>query len=212
MIYLYLDESGDLGFDFVNHYPSRYFTITVLAVRSVKTNQRLLKAVRQCLHRKIRYTRDPIPELKGSKCPGKIKQYFYSLVAELEFEIYAVTLNKLGVFSKLVENKRAIYHEIACQVLDRIPFRDEPGPIEFLIDKSRTGKAATELTAALVERLTQLGPGLSRNIAHRDSQRNYGLQAVDLFCWGIFRKYERGDGSWYRIFESKIGYEGLYGQ
>jgi hypothetical protein len=40
-----LDESGDLGFDFVNKKPSKFFTITVLAVRD--DNQRkLAKAVK----------------------------------------------------------------------------------------------------------------------------------------------------------------------
>ncbi len=33
MLYLYLDESGDLGFNFVNRKPSRDFTATVLAVK-----------------------------------------------------------------------------------------------------------------------------------------------------------------------------------
>ena len=33
MLFLYLDESGDLGFDFVNKKPSRYFVVTVLAVQ-----------------------------------------------------------------------------------------------------------------------------------------------------------------------------------
>ncbi len=33
MLYLYLDESGDLGFDFINKKPSSFFTICVLAIR-----------------------------------------------------------------------------------------------------------------------------------------------------------------------------------
>ena len=30
------------------------------------------------------------------------------------------------------------------------------------------------------------------NIYHERSHENAGLQAVDLFCWGVFRKYEPG--------------------
>ncbi len=33
MWYLYLDESGDLGFDFVNKKPSKFFTITILVIK-----------------------------------------------------------------------------------------------------------------------------------------------------------------------------------
>jgi hypothetical protein len=35
MIFLYLDESGDLGFDFVNKRPSKYFVVTVLAYKGM---------------------------------------------------------------------------------------------------------------------------------------------------------------------------------
>ena len=34
MRYLYLDESGDLGFDFVNGQPSKYFTVCILAIQN----------------------------------------------------------------------------------------------------------------------------------------------------------------------------------
>lgn len=35
MWFLYLDESGDLGFDFVNKKPSKFFTIAILEIKSV---------------------------------------------------------------------------------------------------------------------------------------------------------------------------------
>jgi len=34
-----------------------------------------------------------------------------------------------------------------------------------------------------------------------------GLQAVDLFCWGIYRKYEHGDVQWYKQYANKILFE-----
>lgn len=37
-----------------------------------------------------------------------------------------------------------------------------------------------------------------------------GLQAVDLFSWGIFRKYENGDYGWYTIYWHKIRFETEY--
>ena len=49
MWYLYLDESGDLGFDFVNKKPSKFFTIAILAVKGVENNRRLIKGVKVTL-------------------------------------------------------------------------------------------------------------------------------------------------------------------
>jgi len=48
------------------------------------------------------------------------------------------------------------------------------------------------------------------NIYHEDSKANTGLQAVDLFCWGVFRKYESKDTEWYSNFESQICFETEY--
>lgn len=39
MLYLYLDESGDLGFDFFAKKPSRFFTVTILAIKGVENNR-----------------------------------------------------------------------------------------------------------------------------------------------------------------------------
>lgn len=47
MLYLYLDESGDLGFDFVNKKPSKFFTVTILAIRGPENNRLLIKAVKK---------------------------------------------------------------------------------------------------------------------------------------------------------------------
>jgi hypothetical protein len=41
-------------------------------------------------------------------------------------------------------------------------------------------------------------------------RHTYFRQAADLFSWGIFRKYEKRDTEWYKIFNSKIRYESKY--
>jgi hypothetical protein len=42
------------------------------------------------------------------------------------------------------------------------------------------------------------------------SEESAGVRAADLFCWGIFRKYERSDQGWYGVFKSKIRFETVY--
>jgi hypothetical protein len=55
----------------------------------------------------------------------------------------------------------------------------------------------------------KIDPSVPLGISHLDSCANYCLQAVDLFCWGIFRKYETNDTVWYDAFKDKIKYENL---
>ena len=52
MWYLYLDESGDLGFDFVNK-NRQIFTVAILALSTRDANRQLIKAVRITLRRKL---------------------------------------------------------------------------------------------------------------------------------------------------------------
>lgn len=63
MWYLYLDESGDLGFDFFGKKPSRFFTVCILVIQGVDNNRRLLSAVKKTCRRKL--SRSRLTELKG---------------------------------------------------------------------------------------------------------------------------------------------------
>ncbi len=132
MWYLYLDESGDLGFDFVNKKPSNFFTVTILIVKGIENNRTLIRAVKKTIRRKLdpyRKRTSVDTELKGERTSFQVKEYFYKQMAGVPLEIFSVTMNK----------RRA-------------------------------------------------------------------------FAWGIFRKYERGDERWFRIFEDKVLYNGQYPQ
>ena len=140
MWYLYLDESGDLGFDFVNKKPSKFFTVTILAISSQDANRKMIKAVKKTLARKVnpRNKRKRIvQELKGSNIDFKIKEYFYKQVENVKFGVYSITLNKKKVYERLIKNKSRIYNWIAKKVLDKIPLERNNGDrVGFIIDKS----------------------------------------------------------------------------
>jgi len=80
MWFLYLDESGDLGFDFVNKKPSNYFTITILAISDYARNRAIIKAAAKTLKRKLNrklFKRRVVHELKASETTFDIKKYLY---------------------------------------------------------------------------------------------------------------------------------------
>jgi len=37
-----------------------------------------------------------------------------------------------------------------------------------------------------------------------------GIQAADMFSWGVFRKYERGDVEWFEKFGGNIQHDKTY--
>ncbi|MFH1259097.1 MAG: DUF3800 domain-containing protein [Elusimicrobiota bacterium] len=209
MWYLYLDESGDLGFDFVNNKPSRYFTITVMALRTVETNRQMSKAVALTVRRKFKNNHSI--ELKGASCPMNIKKYFFEKVKGIKFALYSITLNKKRVYLELTKDKERVYNYVTRLVLDKIPFEKADFRVEFILDKSKTRKNIKKFNEYIIGQLKgRLNPKVPLDIYHYNSKDNLCIQAVDMFSWGIFRNYERNDREWREVFSEKIAYDEQY--
>ncbi len=212
MLYLYLDESGDLGFDFVNRQPSRFFTVAVLAVKGHENNKAVAAAVKVTLRRKLKALRGPESgELKGSKSGLEIKKYFYIKARAVAFQLYAITLNKRRAYQYLIDDKARIYNYISRLVLDKIRFEDARVRVILTVDKSKSKPEIKDFNAYIISQIkSRLDPKIPLEIFHSLSHNTLQLQAVDLFAWGIFRKYERQDTEWFSVFKEKIEYDGLY--
>ncbi len=215
MWYLYLDESGDLGFDFVNKKPSKFFTITILAVSSRQANRQLIKAVNLVLRRKInnhRKQKRMAQELKGTGTTLDIKKYFFKQVKDVKFGIYSITLNKRRVFERLANNKSRVYNFVARQVLDQIPFeKNDKDRVELILDKSMAKPEIADFNLYIRRNLEgRLSPSVPLDIYHWLSHENAGLQVADLFCWGIFQKYERNNTEWIDVYKDKIRFDEQY--
>ncbi len=209
MWYLYLDESGDLGFDFVNKKPSKFFTITVLAVRN-DNQKKLAKAVKITLRRKFK-EKQKVDELKGAKCPISIKKYFYNQAKDVKFAVYAITLNKIRVYDRLRKDKERVYNYVTRLVLEQIPFHNADNRVEIVIDRSKTKENIAEFNRYIIRQIkSKFDPNVPLNIYHHNSEQDFCLQAVDMFCWGIFRKYENDDCEWMNVYKEKIIYDEQY--
>ncbi|MBU1007303.1 MAG: DUF3800 domain-containing protein [Candidatus Omnitrophica bacterium] len=214
MWFLYLDESGDLGFDFVNKKPSNYFTVTILAVSESNRNRAIIKGCTKTLRRKLNppgFRKRIVQELKATETTLKIKKYFYKQLKGVRFGLYSITLNKRRVYQELAEKKAHVYNYIARLVLDKIPFETASQRVCLTIDKSKSKPQIQEFNSYIIGQLKgRLNPSVPLDIVHSLSTENRALQATDMFCWGIFRKYERKDLQWYDIFKDKVLFDDLY--
>ena len=79
------------------------------------------------------------------------------------------------------------------------------------MDKCKNKEEIADFNQYLGNQLeAKLPLNIPLNIYHEDSSASAGLQAVDLFCWGIYRKYEHADLEWYRDFCARIRFETEY--
>jgi len=214
MWFLYLDESGDLGFDFVQKTPSEHFTISIVLVKGYENNRALIKAVRKTLKRKLnkkKGKRRYVHELKGSSSAIKVKQYFYGIAKKIPFEVFSLTLRKRRVYESLSRNKPRVYNWVAKMTLDKIKLEDAKVQVDLVVDKCKGNEQIKEFNEYIIRQLQgRIDPNVPLNIIHGNSTHYHGLQAVDLFSWGIFRTYEKKDTEWYKIFNGKVKFNGTY--
>jgi hypothetical protein len=215
-VILYLDESGDLGFDFVKTHTSKKFVITLLVCDGKMTADGFRKAVRRTLKNKLNQRksgRRVVYELKGSNTTRKIKEYFYHNLPPAGGKLYTIILNKGRVYPRLRSRpgKKKLYNFPARFILERVDMATAGPTVNLVVDHCKNTDEIKDFNAYIVNQLEALLPlNVPLYITHELSQNNPGLQAVDLFCWGLFRKYEWDDTSWYQIFQPVIAFEDAY--
>lgn len=207
MLYIYLDESGDLGFNLENNSTTRHFVVSLLLVKGESNNRLLINAVKKTIKRKLNpknKRRRIVKELKGTKINADIKKYFYSLVENIEFEIYSVIVKKDG-FNTRKSNQSRLYNYISSRVLNGIQFNEANTSVNLIVDKSKTRPGIRQFNNYIKTALEgKMKPSIPFHIHHIESHTSHGLQAIDVFCHGIFEKYERGVDVWYCAFNNKI--------
>lgn len=208
-MFIFLDESGDLGFDFSKEGTSKTFTIALLVCEQ-STLSKIDKAVKRTLKNKInnKRKRTKIQELKGTSTSIEIKKYFLDKMPSDDWKIYSITLNKERVLPHLTtkSGKKKLYNFITKELLNALKTSTLNIPaVHLIVDRCKDGKDRKDFNAYIKTNLEQSFPfETSIYINHEASHNSTGLQAVDLFCYGIQGKYNLGKTEWYDCFKSKI--------
>jgi hypothetical protein len=212
MLYLYLDESGDTGFDFINKKPSKFFTITILAISDTKQNRKLIKAVKKTIGIKLNRKNRSYSELKGATTVLAVKKYFFNQVKDIPFNLYALTIDKKN-FINFEADKHRLYNFITRTVIDQVITNQTSitGAIEIIIDKSKNKKEIDEFNQYILLHLkSKISLNLPIIIKHEKSTENLGIQACDMFCSGIFQRYENKKDDWLSVFSvTKVKWDSL---
>ncbi len=212
-MYIFLDESGDLGFDFDKENSSQKFIITLLVCSNPVIVRKVKTAVRKTTRNKLSKPADKAHELKGSKTSLEVKNYFLKKMPENGWNLYCLALNKKRVNKSLTTKKgrNKSYNYLARLILGKINIPDSVCSVTITVDRSKSKEDVQDFNTYIESHLNALiPPETPLYISHESSQENPGLQAVDLFSWGIFRKHERNDLEWYSQYAEHITFETVY--
>ena len=118
MAYIFLDESGDLGFNFKKKGTSRFFVVTFLFIPEQKGYfEKIVKKTHSELSTKHKRR---IGVLHSVKEKPITRQRLLRRLAQRDCSIMVIYLNKDKVFTKLRDEKQVLYNYITNILLDRI--------------------------------------------------------------------------------------------
>ncbi len=201
MAYIFLDESGDLGF---KPKSSKWFLFTIVLTNNHKKIEKVIKNIRKGLKKKYK-----LKELHAYHANSVTKHRMLKKLSGLEdLKIFCIVLNKKKVYIDLQNQKNYLYNYTANILLDRLYNKrlirtDEP--ISLYIDQKDTSKFIREnFEKYLKDNLIKRGNNGKIEIRIKPSHTEKCLQAVDFVSWAIFRKYEKGDYEYYEDIKDKI--------
>jgi len=198
-MYVYLDESGDLGF---GQGGTKYFTIAFVVMENPVPFRRCVKRVKEKYH----IPRDV--ELKGNTTRTLIKEDLLKRFAELDIEVHAITVKKMNVELKLRKDTNILYnYMVGLSLVERI--MEEPPNARIVINVDRRIVAVTSgfnfnkylRYKIWYERERQ---DINLEIQHLDSHEAYTIQGIDVICNSIFKKYNSNSYKLFNIIQEKV--------
>jgi hypothetical protein len=213
MAYIFLDESGDLGFQ-KGKKTSEYFVITILACEDKKLIERAVKKIHHSLRKKVKRLSGGILHCYKEK-PATRKKMLARLHV-LPLSIMVICLNKKRVYTDLRLQGHFLYNYVVNILLDRIfnkKLLSTHGKITLIASKRETNKFLNENFCLYLKNQVKQNHKISLDVQICTPTEEKGLQAVDFVCWSMFRKYENKDMAWYQLFKNLVIEENmLFGQ
>ena len=205
MSYIFLDESGDLGFDFKKKNTSQFFIVTLLFIPGTRgLIEKIVKKTHSELSKKFK-RRIGILHCVNEK--PVTRQRLLKRISEKDCLIMAIYLNKKKVFTRLQDEKQVLYNYVTNILLDRVFTKkivSPDKPIELVASRRETNKFLNENFRDYLSRQVKSNHKSIIKISIKTPYEEKCLQAADFLSWAFFRKYEYGDDSYYNIFKSKI--------
>jgi hypothetical protein len=204
MAYIFLDESGDLGFDFTKRKTSKFFVITCLFTENKHPIEKIVRKTHSELKKKYKRKMGILHAVKEKPV---IRQRLLKRLSEKDCAIMTIYLNKKRVYTSLQNEKAVLYNYVANILLERI-YKKKIVPlektIELIASRRETNKFLNENFKNYLNAQVKNKHKSILNIKIKSPAEEKSLQAVDFVSWAIFRKYEYGDDSYYNLIKNKI--------
>lgn len=191
MKFIYLDESGNLGF---SEKSGEFFVVAALCCEEEKIVDRCIKKARTGLSKKYKKT-----EMKFSNSSDVTRRRVLSCISKRDISISYLCVKKEWIHSHLRDKKHVIHGYMFGQLLVNILRDCELSSMTIIVDKFLSYENIDEFDKYINQKIPVEG-----TIKHVSSQSNNGIQAVDFAVGAIHRYYRNNDDSFINIISDKI--------
>lgn len=215
MIYIYLDESGDLGWKFDAPYrcggSSRFLTISALLVPDEKKH--LPKRIIQKLYKKFKWNSSEEKKWADMKHHERIEfsNKAHSICSQhTDIKYFSITVKKERVKEHIRMDPNKLYNYMIKLLLveematyPNITFVPDPRSIKVESGNSLHDYLQTDLWF-------EQNSGTVLNTDPQDSSKNRNLQFIDMLCGAIQNHFEDSKSEYWHIVNGYINYKCLY--
>lgn len=211
MAYVFLDESGDLGFDFRKKRTSRYFVVTLLFVSKKGPIEKIVRSVHHNLRKKFRI-KSGVLHATDVGVTNRLR--FCRKLASKDVTIVVAYLDKHKAYSRNKDERHVLYNQIVNILLERLITQrivTLAAPLELITARRETSSSLNMNLKRDVILQLKKKHNLDLHMQIRMPHEEKGLQAVDMASWAIFRKYELQDAKYFDLLRPIIAEEkGLF--
>lgn len=193
--YLFMDESGDIGFKF-DRGSSNHFVVCMVGTEDERELGKCLKRARSKMP-----IRSRISEIKSSGSRRDIKRRVLMEFMKTRSEIHYISVDKRNLSHKFGGERRNLYNYIAGIIMAESSFSS--GMVNLVVDKRESKIALRDDFDRHIKNVFQ-NSGISIIIEHKNSDSSPQLQVADYVANAVFRKYEHGDEEMYNLIRDKV--------
>jgi len=195
-VYVFVDESGDLG-----RHGSNFFVIACLSTTNARPLERIIKKVRV---RRLKKKLHALPELKANSSTPEVRKEVLQRLVSCDCKIDLIVIDKRQVRDYLYSAKNRLYNYLFGLLIEDMDL--QKAYIEIIIDKKDSNRLLRDDLNQYICKKIKLNHDCDHvSIKHVPSFANQALQVVDFVAWAAYRKFSFNDETYYKIIESKIG-------
>jgi hypothetical protein len=195
MTYIYLDESGNLGFSKVS---GDFFVVAAICSETEKEVNQCIKNARSGLTKKYKKN-----EMKFSNSSDPTRKRILKCINKRDISCHYMAITKKWIHPHLREKKSVLQSYAFSQLLCNIMSTRSGYDLNIVVDKFLNSDKQIEKFNECISRKIRANP----EIEHVSSKSSRGIQAVDFVAGAAHRKYRNSDGSFINIISDKIEME-----